>query len=291
MATKINFIIIITKSQGIFISDNINGDGYFTSKIPQYYFDGIKLESSFKKDWFKLNNLPTIIEIKTNDTTINSRYELKEGFSETDLTPKIIPYNEMDYDSDIRGLYILKSDKVEGKLELIDFEIEVLSEEENFYVETPKYKGTATLLDSLSTHPALHTERPCSISSKEFYRIIRNHIKLNINPLYAKITSDYDFCLTVEKIINLAEVETYSVNVGKRKTKLETRYRKVRSIKVFETSPEGYSNYPKQKQIDGLNQKDLDEKIDVYLNGLMELINKPYIDCKHCGGMGVILDN
>jgi hypothetical protein len=121
-------------------------------------------------------------------------------------------------------------------------------------------------------------------------KIIRNHIKLNIDPKYARITSDYDFCLTVEKVISHEPIP-YSVVMGtKRRPRNETRYRNSRSIKIFQTSPEGYTDYPTQKPINGLNQKDLEEKVDLYLNELMEEINKPFIECEHCNGMGVILN-
>jgi len=118
---------------------------------------------------------------------------------------------------------------------------------------------------------------------------LRNYLKLNINPKYARISSDYDFCLSVEKVIS-HEPESYTVDVGKRKPKYETRYRKQRTIKAFETSPEGYSSYPTQKSISAKNQKELEEKIDDYLEEVLNEINKPLIQCNCCNGMGVILE-
>lgn len=289
MDGSLKFIVIETKEQGLFISDNIKGDNYFNSKIPNLFFDGLKLVTTFKSGWYKLPNMPKKVEKKGTDASINRRYELKAGFPVSDLTPQIILSEDWDDDSDIRGLYSYKYDVIEGKLEAVDFEIEVLSEEENFYIEKPKYPATPSLITSLTAHPSLHSERPCSISGKELYKILRSYLKLNINPKYARISSDYNFCLSVEKVIS-HEPESYTVDVGKRKPKYETRYRKQRTIKVFETSPEGYSSYPTQKPISAKNQKELEEKIDVYLEEVLNEINKPLIQCTCCNGMGVILE-
>lgn len=290
MAGKVKFIIIKTREQGIFISDNVEGASYFNSQIPHLLFDDQLLVATFKKDWYKLGQIPQKIEKKGADKRDNQRYELKSGFPISELTPACIPWGDFDNESEIAGLYSYKFDNIEGVWESIDFEIELLSEEDNFYTEKPKYPSTPSLITSLSVDPALHTERPCSISGKELYRIIRNHIKLNIDSKYASISSDYDFCLCVVKVISHEPV-SYTVDVGtKRRPRLETRYRKSRTVKVFETSPEGYSNYPKQPPINGDNQKDLENKIEEYLENLMEKINKPYVECSHCNGMGVKLE-
>lgn len=291
MGEQIKFIVIKTKEQGMFISDKVEINNYFNSKIPHLLFDGEKLISTFKEHWYKLPNIPQKIEKRVENTYINRRYELKSGFPVSSLTPQVINWEDWNDDSEIRGLYSFKQDTVEGSLEEVLFEIEILSEEDSFYIEKPKYTATPSLITALTTHPSLHTERPCSLSGKEFYRIIRNHVKLNIDPKYARVTSDYDFCFTVEKVISQTPV-SYTVDVGtKRKANYQTRYRHNRTVKVFETSPEGYSEYPKQKEINGKNQKDLEEKIEEYLENLMKEINKPFVECSHCSGMGVILED
>ncbi|MFK5882928.1 MAG: hypothetical protein QM489_01155 [Candidatus Izemoplasma sp.] len=40
---------------------------------------------------------------------------------------------------------------------------------------------------------------PCEISSQDLYNIIRERVKQNINYENAAITSDYDFCFTVKR--------------------------------------------------------------------------------------------
>lgn len=114
-------------------------------------------------------------------------------------------------------------------------------------------------------------------------------MKANINGKYATITSDYDFCFTVKKVIYHTP-EKYTVNISKRKPKYETRYRRNREIVIFESAPKPYNNYTVQKSISGENHKDLEMKVDKYLKDLIEEINKPLIECECCKGMGVILD-
>lgn len=292
MDKKIDFIVIKTVKDGMFISDNIEGKSYFNSRIHNLLFDDEALVRTPKDNWYKIDKLPTKVTEKTKNQTVNSRYELKAGFPVSELTPQVIPYNDMDEDSDIKGLYSYKSDTIEGVYEEIEFNIEILSEEEErFYVEKPKYPGTPSLITQLTTNPALYPQRDCVISGKEFYKIIRNYIKTFIDGKYAKITSDYDFCLTVEKVIHLTEPVSYTVGGGtKRKPTTITKYRDTRAIVILKTSPEGYSGYPTQKGITGENQEDLDNKVTKYLEDLIAEINSPMKDCTCCKGRGVILE-
>lgn len=289
MANKIDFIVISTKNKGIFITDNVENKSYFTSKIPNLFFDGVKLVATFKSEWYKLSKIPQNIKIKGQDTYTNKRYELKSGYPVSELTPQVMTYDDFDSDDETAGLYIYKYDIVEGQLEDVEFNIEILSEEDNFYAEKPKYPSTPSLITSLTIHPVLHTERPCSISGAELYKIIRAHVKANINPRYASVSSDYDFCLSVNKIIT-HEPESYTINVGKRKPKYETRYKRNRIVKILEISPQRRDGYLTQEGLTGKNQKDLEEKVDKYLEDLMENINKPYIECSCCNGLGVIIE-
>ncbi len=282
----IKFIVIKTVDSGVFIKEEISGYG---SNIPSYFFDGEKLERTAKDKWFKIKQIPTKIQKKGSDTYVNRRYALKAGYPISELTPQIIPWDEFDIDDEISGLYKSEFDTVEGVLEDVEFEIEVLAEEDNFYVEKPKFPGTPLLMSELTSHPDLIDNRPCKIGSKELYKVTREYIKANIDRRYAGITSDYDFCLTVVKQISI-EPEPYYVDGGtKRKPTKELRYKKQRGVDAYKTSPEGYSSYPTIQPISARNRKELDEKIQIFLEELIADINKPYVECDCCKGMGVIL--
>ena len=295
--SKLQLIAIKTKDS-VLISDNIDGDSYHRSRLERYLYDGNKPNNTYKKDWFKLDKLPEKIETKVEPKQINRRYELKEGFSVTDMTPKVIEESYIDDESEyyeVKGLYDLKYDTTETTYEEIDFEINIIEElDEGFEITEQKFDYKYNLLDRIQTHPVLLQNMPCELSKKETYSIIRNHVKNNINPKVAHITSDYDFCFTVEKKIDLAEVEEYTVDVNmmnkRRKPKYEKRFKRMRSVKIFEAAPKPYNSYPVVKPFTGENTEDLNEKVEEYLSDLMDMINEPLADCPNCKGKGVILD-
>lgn len=123
---KINFIVVKIKNYGMFITDNVEGSSYFSSKIPDLFFDGEKLQSTFKKGWYILPTIPTEVKVKGKPYHTNKRYELKSGFPVSELTPSVIDYEDWDSDSEISGLYSYNHDVIEGTLETVDFDIEII---------------------------------------------------------------------------------------------------------------------------------------------------------------------
>jgi hypothetical protein len=154
----------------------------------------------------------------------------------------------------------------------------------------PKY----SLLDRITTHPVLLPTKQCYLTKEESYKIIRNHVKTNIDPRYARVTSDYDFCFAVEKVIELHKPYEYTVNVNaaysRRKPKYEKRYNTTKSVKVYEVAPKVYNSYPIVEPFSGKDYDDLKKNIDEFLHNLMEMINEPVVECEHCKGRGVILN-
>lgn len=285
------FIILKTENQGYFITDNVEGKGYFNSEIPKLKFDNELLLLSKKEGWYKISNIPSKIEEKEKDSYTNVRYELKEGFPETELTPKVIESEFFDSDSDIAGLYKYTYDKVEGNWLEIEFEYDII-EIDKVYEGKPKYPYTNTLIAQLTQHSGLKTENPCYISGADFYNVIRNYIKTHIDGRYAKITSDYDFCLTVQKVIGLVTPEKYTINRGtEKRPKYETRYNTSKSITVFQSAPKAYNSYPVQQGLSAANYEELEKLINSYLEELITAINKPLTECPHCNGTGVVLEN
>lgn len=325
-------IVAIESPNGVLITDNVNNESYFRTQLENKLINGEKPKKSFNKDWFLVDKPVTSIQVTKSGEVINKRYVLinpllksdivKEQFKHEDVyggydddTDKIIWLN--DFDS-IQSLYKYECDREPDYLENIEFEYEVLCTLDklptlstfSYAAQIGQYRhngmGTITeknlkfnLVDSIVFPEPLLQNRPCSLSSQNTYKIIREHVKLNINPKYAEITSDYDFCFEVKKKIPLAEIETYQVNVNwltKKKPKYETRYRTHRLVKVFEMTHAGQNNgrgYDKYTVIQGIkgdNATDLQEKLDKYLEDLMNIINEPLSDCPHCKGMGVILN-
>jgi hypothetical protein len=141
--------------------------------------------------------------------------------------------------------------------------------------------------------------RPCKLTSQQMYKIVREYIKQNINYTYATITSDYNFCFTVQKKIILDNPYENKTEIKKQNghsyhpPKYNTKYTKDRLVPIFEMtySPENYKGYTSIPEMWGENQEDLKEKVDRYCQELIEIINKPLVDCPHCHGEGVILQD
>ena len=137
---------------------------------------------------------------------------------------------------------------------------------------------------------------PSRLTSRNSYRIIRQHVKENINGKYAEITSDFNFCFTVKKNLSLPIpiANKREILTARGRSYRKKRYRenliKERQIEVFEMtwSPENYSGYTAIEGFFGKDHQDLKQNIDNYLEGLIARINEPLKDCPHCEGLGVI---
>ena len=293
------------------------------------YYDGVLPEKTYNKNWVKVKQIPVKVERLSSQPNINYRYELidKSMMSDKikDILPDDVSYLDNDYNrvwadkyKHLSSLYERKYDTqpdimVEQEFKITGiFEIDTVIKhgELNFAVQGTDYmhKGTTTLnsssikhqgIDSIIFPDLLLPSRPSKLSSVDTYKIIREHVKSNIDGRYAEVTSDYDFCFTVKKRIPLAEHEKYTVDVNndlfskrKRKSKYETRYRTHRHVTVFEMTndKDNYGGYTPIAGFHGKNHTDLKKNIDSYLENLMELINEPLVDCKHCAGSGVVLD-
>lgn len=313
----------------IFISEQ-KKEGYYNSELPNLLFDGVNPEKSFCEDWYIIYQEPKQVQKKVSQPNINDRYELIEKSMASDKISPVFKKEDVyeGYDDDynavwkegyrhLQSLYRLVSDPQPDKLEDVPFEFVVLISVKdvptpnNFSYDVQRTQwshGGLTqitqdnaiyqIVDKLIFPAPLLPQRPCKLSSVDTYKIVRQYIKNNINPKVAEITSDYDFCFTVKKKIELSKPEEYLTDVnwslfGKRKKpKYETRYRRDRLVEVFEMTNEEdkYKGYTPIKGFEGKTQKDLKEKIDAYLSELIQMINEPLKDCPNCKGLGVMLN-
>lgn len=273
-----------------------------SSVLPNLLFDGEKAEKTYKDRWYKLSKIPTCVQKKSQDKHINIRYELKDGYTPSDLMPKVINLEslyETEY-SEISGLYKRVYDIDEGIWEDILFEIEVIYIKDDFEWIQKKYQSSPDLISQIEFHPDLLQEVPCRISSEDMYGIIRSYVKANINPLVATVTSDYDFHFEVKRKIIIAEPYSYNVD-----TNASNKRKKPNWVKKWVNSKEETVLNIKSKASDsnygtdcrlapviyGHNQLDLEEKVNAYLTQLMEDINIQYKECPHCKGWGIIKES
>lgn len=327
-------LIAIKTDKGYYITDNINDEKYRGTEIKILKFDGEEPKITFHRDWFIIKSIPEKVEKEKDRPSINRRYELKTPetfpkFKKLYRADEVVikePCSENDYTRELTeefqkivSLYLYKDEPGEMRYESIEFEFEVLAEMKEIPDREPfkyevwrtkwEHEGTSlydnysnngnvvihNILDKIVVPSVLLHTKPCEMSSETSYKIIRFYIQQNLDPDVAVITSDYDFCFTVEKRIKLAENEEYTIdkNMYKKraKPKYVTRFRNSRTVKIFEMTyfPYCYENYTPVKGFRGKDEKDLRKNVDKFLKDLINKINEPLVECPHCNGMGVII--
>lgn len=215
-----------------------------------------------------------------------------------------------------RTFYSRKFDYSEQQYKEVEFEVnnlgKILNEEvENYSSEkvklvTPSYDNKnphPVDLNSVTTYSelaqmlvpelAIHNQ-PCAISCDNTYRIIRNHILDNIDGKYARVTSNYDFCFTVKKIVYVKPY-TYTTEEKKRNGRSYARPRiKTHTVNkkeevIFEMCPsKKYQDYTPIEGFKGDSLQDLIDNMKNYLDELMKYINMPLEECSCCNGTGHI---
>lgn len=280
----------------IYISDSKND---YYSSISSLLFDGNKAEQTYKEKWYKLNEIPTKVEKKLSDKQINVHYELKEGYSPSEMMPKNISLdslNESEYE-EVSGLYERKYDTVDGGYESIAFEINIIYKKDDLKWINQNYATKHALIDEIEYHPDLLQEAPCSVTCEEMFDIIRNYVKANINPLVASVTSDYDFHFEVTRKIMISEPYSYDVDINKSskrrkpnwvKKLVDSKNETVLNIRRKSNDTSYGSNCILAPTMFGKSYTDLENKINTYLVQLIKEINKQYKECSHCQGWGVV---
>jgi len=315
-------IYYLQVGEKVYYTDNPNNEfrsrNYTDLYANRILIDGEEPKLSFHPYWLISDTIPYKIEKKEN-VCIDRRYVLNDP----DTFPNLkqwYDYNDVCLGFDDDGYRIFKEDfgkisslyefveQREDQINSIPFELINLGKVDVVYSDSPFfYKITKVLeiseksvkypvLSQITTPSILLNQTPCSLTSKQSYDIIRSYVKENINLSVARITSDYDFCFNVEKLIELYEPESYTVDINatlcgkKRKPKYETRFRKTRSVKIFEMTHDerNYKGYTAIEGFSAENEPELAKKIENFLITLMEKINKPLVDCPHCKGYGVI---
>lgn len=151
-------------------------------------------------------------------------------------------------------------------------------------------------IERMLTPEFLLHNRPCTLSSDQVYKIVRAHIKENINPRAAEITSDYDFCFTVKRkvahkpITHRQEIKKAS---GRSYTtpKFKTYQTTYKSVEIFEMTNDSkkYNNYTIIQGWQADSLQDMQQQVKHYLDTLMEVINTEYVECECCKGVGAVV--
>ena len=154
-------------------------------------------------------------------------------------------------------------------------------------------------LDEILVPPVLIHNRPCYFTSKQVYDITRQYVKEHIDLRVAAITSDYDFCFEVKKLIPLHSPKKITYQNLLAKTKKERQKIHTSTVKyrdnttVLEMTHEGrkYQGYTPIPEMYANSEKELQEKMQKWLDYVISEINKPLIECPHCKGLGIVEPN
>lgn len=305
---------------GYFVS---NG-GYDTGLISSYKFNGEIPQKTFNNQWCFVKSLDNVTFIN-QEVRKRVGFKLKENVIPTEDLPKEVFENDYEkylldnYDSYNRPFYDELLEITPSFEEECDVSVEILLQCDDIENvkgfsykvrnasypnsqqgrEITQYQVINQELDKIIFPTPALSIRPSKLSSVDSYEIIRNYIKDNIDPKVAVVTSDYEFCLTVQKRIPLAEKVKYTYDANnnffggrKRKPKMVTDYKVERKVTCFECAPfkdgKVYGGYTRCIEFEGGSWEDLQNNIDMYLKELIEEINKPLVDCDKCKGCGVI---
>lgn len=312
-------IALITTDKCCYVSDCFAKQdsydyNYHHSKIEKLLFDGELPVETFAKNWYRISKHPICVEREHVGETKNDRYEIKDKKFVSDEFPAVVKGEDWDtLSSEARSLlYDKVSDPVPPYRTHVRVEIEEILEVDNFVepidfnfkavhkfnYEDRVYNVTSanvkhSMIDQIILPSVLLQNTPCSLSSKEVYDITRQYIRENINLQYAKITSDYDFCFEVKKMISLLEPETLSyqnifARTKKERSKTHFVTKELKEVKIFEMTSDRdkYQRYTVVPGITADNELQLKEKIDEWLSTIITKINEPWHLCEHCKGTG-----
>lgn len=292
-------IILIQANGKYYISDNLTGDQIHTkpgriTHLGNMYVDGELPKLGLAGGWYCVDEIPKKIQKLIPKTNTNYVWMLKDNLKEAvtkeypNIQDKFYGQHFPEEYEKMGFAYSLYYDVVDEHFEDVAFELITLESEKSYIPRYLNFSPYFNTQDVITTPKVLLPSKPCAVSGKELYSIIRKHIKANINPKAAKITSDYDFCFTVEKII---DVDQYAVkfNVSRNsRPKYETRLLTTKNVVIYKNSPEGYNGYPKQEDWHANSCEEMDQKIKTFLEDLMNKINTPMVQCPTCKGCGVV---
>ena len=321
----LEIIAIKTEDGKYYISEKQSLDRYtYQSQLPEFMINGKSPLPTFEDNWYCVEFEPKQITKMAKQQNTNYRYELQDKDLISAKLPEFIDREAVavedgyywvwnDDMNQYKSLYKEIFDSHPDKEVSIDFELEVvLSVTEirdpvkmSYKIPKTQYKEDGfteineghvayQLADKIILPGIVLPQRPCSLTSHQTYKIVRQYIKDHIDPKLAVITSDYDFCFTVKRRIKLAQVAHYTVDVNagykRRKPKLIKKQSSEREESCFNMtySPENYKGYNPIKGFKADTQGKLKEAIDQYCQDLIKFINTPLVECTYCNGDGLI---
>lgn len=302
-----------------FITDRFKNGSIWNNggRIEHLLFDGVKPKQSFKPNWFVIDQYPTKIQREVKGGKINERWEINDKDMVSAKLPQVIRHGATSFFDDdghflYGNLYTYMYDNAPNTFEDVQIEWEMIMDVDDFqyppnirfsgisrydYKDSPYIVNNASVkhqaLDEMIFPEVLLHNRPSSFDSTTVYNITRHHILENIDTKYAEVSSNYDFCFQVNKLIPLyaPQTITYQNIFAKTKRDREKRYTTIKAYdkhKIFEmtTAEKRYQGYTPIPPMFAASEEELQKKMESWLEMLMEEINRPLYACPHCKGAG-----
>lgn len=268
-------------------------------KYPQSFSDDAHLrfdvdrKESFSDEWLVFDTLPTSAEtcIRGRDNLIG--YRLKDGFQVTEKTPIVLSSTAFRCEDDecenteIRGLYDSEYEKLPNVWEHTDMEIELIDDDCEPLVKT-KYTYYIDFPHYINRHGMVRHKYPCHIKADDVFKYVVTAIRDNL-PKHCRISSDFDFSLTVDVKIPLLHEETHTVDKSRfnaRKPKWVTvPLREVQKHIIDICTPSHKYGHVMQP-VEADNYYELEEKMDGVIQSYLDLLQMKPVMCPHCKGHG-----
>lgn len=301
-----------------FITDCLAVSGYdhkyHQSKIEHLYFDGELPQRTFAMNWLRIKQYPTKVEKQVQKYT-NRRYVLDDESMACEKLPLSIPYEDKEKYSEniLDELYHYEHDPLPIEMEPVDVDIQTVLTLDNYEEPSLKFKAIHKtgwddavyhitsanlehqLFDRLLFPEVCLSHVPCALTSKQVYDITRQHVLDNINPAVAKVTSNYDFCFEVKKLIPKVVPETVAytnmfARTKKERQKIRTVVKEYNEYLIFSmtSAEQAYKGYPVIPGITANSEAELKDNVQEWLDSLMVVINAPLQECECCKGKGFV---
>lgn len=231
-----------------------------------------------------------------DECSVWKNYASLRSLYEPVYTKVVGGYEEHPFEAEFKGEVVGDIDKpVETTFNVITEGIWGKKDEKPIKIESIAHYSELDMI--LTPEFAIHL-KPCYLTSKQTYDIVRTFVKDNIDPKQVIITSDYDFCFTVKKKVAIKpwvkSTELKKANGRSYRTpKFKTQTVDHKQVEIFEMTHEqkGYQGYTIIKGFSGQSLEELVENIKLYLNDLITYINTPVVECDCCKGTGHIISN
>ena len=303
---------------------------YYSNIVGGYYINGIApVDQVIVNGWAKLDGPIEKVQKLTSPTKVLMHYRIQFDQLVGEL-PKIIELADVIHDdgevADVIPLKDVKKfvlyepvyEETPGGFTDVEFEVVNLG---TYTIEDPTNLTTRKIkLSSDGSFPAKAIELnlggavtydeitklltpdfamaqvPCQLTSKQMYRIVRQHIIENLDYKENSITSNYDFCFTVKKRVHTKPFMTTETYYSGRKLKSKQVKQEEKLVEVFEMTYSGYKGnagygeYTCIPAMHGNSLEDLYQKLTAYLDGLITSLNRRVYECECCGGTGHIIE-